>query len=151
MRLLAALDRPPVAEVVKPTAYCVRAPAPADGLALTTVRFATGLARAGEAKARSATKRRHGEAHRVTLSARRVPSPRLSGGLVGHAPDTCTRPEPPVALPPARTVQVPGRGECFVRDSGGDGPPVLLLHGWTVTADVSRYAVYGPLADAGSA
>ena len=55
MRLLAALDRPPVAEVVKPTAYCVRAPAAADGFALTTVRFATGLARAGEAKARSAT------------------------------------------------------------------------------------------------
>ena len=58
-------------------------------------------------------------------------------------------PEPPVAMPPARTVQVPGRGECFVRDSGGDGPPVLLLHGWTVTADLNWYAQYGPLADAG--
>ena len=52
-------------------------------------------------------------------------------------------------MPPARTVQVPGRGECFVRDSGGDGPPVLLLHGWTVTADLNWYAQYGPLADAG--
>ena len=52
-------------------------------------------------------------------------------------------------MPPARTVQVPGRGECFVRDSGGDGPPVLLLHGWTVTADLNWYAQYEPLAQAG--
>ena len=26
------------------------------------------------------------------------------------------------------TVRVPGRGEYFVRDSGGDGPAVLLVH-----------------------
>jgi pimeloyl-ACP methyl ester carboxylesterase len=58
-------------------------------------------------------------------------------------------PEPPVALPGARTVHVPGRGEVFVRDSGGDGPPLLLLHGWTVTADLNWYAQYGPLAEAG--
>ena len=36
-----------------------------------------------------------------------------------------------------------------MRDSGGDGPPVLLLHGWTVTADLNWYAQYGPLAEAG--
>ena len=35
-------------------------------------------------------------------------------------------PEPPVPLPPGRTVLVPGRGEMFLRDTGGDGPPVLL-------------------------
>jgi pimeloyl-ACP methyl ester carboxylesterase len=58
-------------------------------------------------------------------------------------------PEPPVVMPPARTVLLPGRGECFVRDSGGDGPPVLLLHGWTVTADLNWYAQYEPLARAG--
>ena len=32
-------------------------------------------------------------------------------------------PEPPVPLPPGCVVHVPGRGELFVRDSGGDGPP----------------------------
>ena len=36
MRLFAPADNPPVAEVVKPTTYCVRAPAPADGEAFTT-------------------------------------------------------------------------------------------------------------------
>ncbi|HEX6021419.1 MAG TPA: alpha/beta hydrolase [Solirubrobacter sp.] len=58
-------------------------------------------------------------------------------------------PEPPIVMPPARTVLVPGRGECFLRDSGGDGPPVLLLHGWTVTADLNWYAQYDPLIRAG--
>jgi 3-oxoadipate enol-lactonase len=58
-------------------------------------------------------------------------------------------PEPPVEMPPARTVHVPGRGEVFVRDTGGDGPPVLLVHGWTVTADLNWWAQYGPLARAG--
>jgi 3-oxoadipate enol-lactonase len=58
-------------------------------------------------------------------------------------------PEPPVALPPARTVHLPGRGELFVRDTGGDGPPVLLLHGWTATADLNWYAQYDALAQRG--
>src|SRR3954447_5985662 len=58
-------------------------------------------------------------------------------------------PVPPVPLPPACTVVLPGRGEVFVRDSGGDGPPVLLLHGWTASADLNWYAQYGPLAGAG--
>lgn len=58
-------------------------------------------------------------------------------------------PDPPVPFPPTRTVHVPGRGEFFLRDSGGDGPPVLLLHGWTVSADLNWYAQYGPLAEAG--
>ena len=43
---------------------------------------------------------------------------------------------------PARTVVVPGRGEFFLRDSGGDGPAVMLLHGWTVTADLNWHAAY---------
>jgi 3-oxoadipate enol-lactonase len=54
-------------------------------------------------------------------------------------------PEPPVEMPPARTVDVPGRGEVFLRDTGGDGPPALLLHGWTASADLNWYAQYGPL------
>jgi pimeloyl-ACP methyl ester carboxylesterase len=46
-------------------------------------------------------------------------------------------------------VIVPGRGEFFLRDTGGDGPVVLLLHGWAVTADLNWHAAYEPLAQAG--
>lgn len=63
--------------------------------------------------------------------------------------DLSSTPEPPYRLPDAKVVHVPGRGEFFVRDSGGDGEPVLLLHGWTVTADLNWYAVYRPLVAAG--
>ncbi len=52
-------------------------------------------------------------------------------------------------MPPARTVLVPGRGEFFLRDSGGDGPPVMLLHGWMASADLNWCAAYGGLIDAG--
>ncbi len=58
-------------------------------------------------------------------------------------------PEPPVELPPARTVHVPGRGEFFLRDTGGDGPVLILLHGWMVTADLNWCGAYGDLAAAG--
>jgi 3-oxoadipate enol-lactonase len=58
-------------------------------------------------------------------------------------------PEPPVELPRGCLVRVRGVGELFVRDSGGDGPPVLLLHGWMFSADLNWYRAYGPLADAG--
>jgi pimeloyl-ACP methyl ester carboxylesterase len=54
-------------------------------------------------------------------------------------------PEPPVKMPPARTVAVPGRGEVFCRDTGGDGVPLLLLHGWTASADLNWFAQYAPL------
>jgi 3-oxoadipate enol-lactonase len=37
----------------------------------------------------------------------------------------------------------------FLRDSGGDGPPVLLLHGWMFSADLNWYRTYAPLAEAG--
>jgi pimeloyl-ACP methyl ester carboxylesterase len=57
--------------------------------------------------------------------------------------------EPPVALPPGCVVHVPGRGELFVRDSGGEGPPLLLLHGWTLSADLNWFRAYGPLVEAG--
>jgi pimeloyl-ACP methyl ester carboxylesterase len=59
------------------------------------------------------------------------------------------QPIPPREMPPARTVLVPDRGEFFLRDTGGDGPAVLLLHGWMVSADLNWYSAYGPLADAG--
>jgi pimeloyl-ACP methyl ester carboxylesterase len=58
----------------------------------------------------------------------------------------------PPPLPAGFTVALPGRGEVFVRDtgdSGGDGataPPVLLLHGWTVSADLNFFSLYEELA-----
>lgn len=60
-------------------------------------------------------------------------------------------PAPPIPppLPPARIVNVPGRGEMLVREQ--DGPPgapvVLLLHGWTASADLNWWAVYDSLRD----
>jgi pimeloyl-ACP methyl ester carboxylesterase len=58
-------------------------------------------------------------------------------------------PEPPIEPPPGRIVHVPGRGEFFFRDSGGDGQAVLLLHGWMVSADLNWITAYDPLAAAG--
>lgn len=52
-------------------------------------------------------------------------------------------------MPPARTVRVPGRGEFFLRDTGGDGPPVMLLHGWMASADLNWCTAYGALIEAG--
>ena len=50
-------------------------------------------------------------------------------------------------LPPGGPLDLPGRGTTFVRDTGGDGPAVLLLHGWGVTADLNWFTAYAPLAD----
>ncbi len=58
-------------------------------------------------------------------------------------------PEPPFEMPPALTVRVPGAGEFFLRDSGGSGTPVMLLHGWMATADLNWCGAYGALVDAG--
>jgi 3-oxoadipate enol-lactonase len=60
------------------------------------------------------------------------------------------RPPVPPPLLPGRVVNLPGRGEVFVRDSGGPpaDPAVLLLHGWTVSADLNFFPVYGRLAEA---
>jgi pimeloyl-ACP methyl ester carboxylesterase len=54
-----------------------------------------------------------------------------------------------VPLPPARTVVVPDRGEFFLRDSGGDATPVLLVHGWMFPSDLNWAQTYGPLQRAG--
>ena len=56
----------------------------------------------------------------------------------------------PPPLPPGSVVALPGRGEVFVRDTGprSDGAPTLLmLHGWTVSADINFFAAYATLAD----
>jgi 3-oxoadipate enol-lactonase len=58
-------------------------------------------------------------------------------------------PIPPFEMPPARTLRVPGHGELFLRDTGGDGPVVMLLHGWMASADLNWCAAYGDLIDAG--
>lgn len=58
-------------------------------------------------------------------------------------------PDPPIELPPARTVTVRGRGEFFLRDTGGGGPTVMLLHGWMASADLNWCGAYGDLSDAG--
>jgi pimeloyl-ACP methyl ester carboxylesterase len=57
-------------------------------------------------------------------------------------------PEPPIEMPPARTVRVPGRGEFFLRERGS-GTPVMLLHGWMVSADLNWWGAYDDLAAAG--
>jgi 3-oxoadipate enol-lactonase len=56
---------------------------------------------------------------------------------------------PPVGMPPGRIELVPGRGEFLVRDSGGAGKPVLLLHGIVVSSDLNWVDVYEPLRQAG--
>jgi pimeloyl-ACP methyl ester carboxylesterase len=52
-------------------------------------------------------------------------------------------------MPSARTVLVPGHGELFLRDTGGDGPPVMLLHGWMASADLNWCGAYAALIEAG--
>lgn len=51
-------------------------------------------------------------------------------------------------LPPGRHLPLPGRGTTFVRElSGPTGrTPVVLLHGWTMTADLNYHRVYDLLA-----
>jgi 3-oxoadipate enol-lactonase len=44
---------------------------------------------------------------------------------------------------------VPSRGELFLRDTGGDGPIVMLLHGWLASADLNWSRAYGDLERAG--
>lgn len=57
----------------------------------------------------------------------------------------------PPLLPAGHAVTVPGRGEVFLRDVPGsaDAPPILLLHGWTSTADLTWWRVYDRLAGLG--
>ena len=65
---------------------------------------------------------------------------------VAVEPVVAAAPEAPW-LPPGRVVELPGRGTTFVREL--PGPPgaatVVLLHGWTVTADLNWFACYRAL------
>ncbi len=72
--------------------------------------------------------------------------------FVGSLPALRVGPAVPPPTPPGRAVLVPDRGEVFVRDSGPvpghpDAPTVLLLHGWTASADLNFFPLYGPLAE----
>jgi pimeloyl-ACP methyl ester carboxylesterase len=53
-------------------------------------------------------------------------------------------------LPEGRTVVAPGRGELFYRryqHPDPAAPTVLLLHGWTASADLQFFPAYQPLAE----
>ena len=59
-------------------------------------------------------------------------------------------PIPPAGVPAGRVLALPGRGEVFFRHhSGGapDAPTLLLLHGWTASADLQWFSSYGALAE----
>jgi len=61
------------------------------------------------------------------------------------------QPPIPPSLPPGRVVLVPGRGEVFVREQDGPagGPAIVLLHGFTVSADLNWWTAYDALRDVG--
>jgi pimeloyl-ACP methyl ester carboxylesterase len=53
-------------------------------------------------------------------------------------------------MPPAEIVRVEGRGEFFVRrhqHANPDAPTVMLLHGWTASADLQFFTAYRELAE----
>ena len=52
-------------------------------------------------------------------------------------------------LPPGRYVWLPGRGRTFIRELAGPpgAPTLMLLHGWTATADLNWFACFHPLAE----
>ncbi len=52
-------------------------------------------------------------------------------------------------LPPGRTMVLPGRGEMFYRHHQHEdpaAPTLLLLHGWTASADLQFFTAYETLA-----
>ena len=46
-------------------------------------------------------------------------------------------------------MDLPGRGRTFIREAPGPpgAPTLLLLHGWTVTADLNWFTCYEPLSE----
>lgn len=52
-------------------------------------------------------------------------------------------------LPPGAAMQLPGRGTTFVRSIRGPvgAPTVVLLHGWTATADLNWFTCYKSLGE----
>lgn len=60
-------------------------------------------------------------------------------------------PVPPPQLPPGRIVELPERGEVFVRERLGAAaqPTILLLHGWTASADLNWFRAYDAVGSLG--
>ena len=54
---------------------------------------------------------------------------------------------PGIRLPPGRKIDLPRRGTTFVRELPGPpgAPVIVLLHGWTVSADLNWFACYEAL------
>ncbi len=53
-------------------------------------------------------------------------------------------------LPPGREVELEGRGTTFVRELAGpspSAPTIILLHGWTASADLNWFTSYYPLGE----
>jgi pimeloyl-ACP methyl ester carboxylesterase len=103
-------------------------------LAATGVAAGAAAAAAGAAVAASPALR--DEARRLRRMARPLGVPQAGAPLA-----------PP--LPPGYVLALPGRGETFVRDTGNGtagAPPVLLLHGWTVSADLNFFTLFDELA-----
>ncbi|HUP84859.1 MAG TPA: alpha/beta fold hydrolase [Acidimicrobiales bacterium] len=65
--------------------------------------------------------------------------------------ETSLPPVPPPGLPAGRVVELPGRGEVFVRERlGAPGQPtILLLHGWTASADLNWFRAYDAISPMG--
>lgn len=74
--------------------------------------------------------------------------PELAHGRVADPGPETSAPATPT-LPPARFVDLGERGPVMVRDFGRrDGAPTLvLLHGWTATADLNWFRVYQTLGE----
>lgn len=75
-----------------------------------------------------------------------------TAGRIGSDVATTPAPHRPVRHPPlphGTPIDLPGRGTTFVRTL--DGPPgaptLLLLHGWTASADLNFFTCYAPLAE----
>lgn len=52
-----------------------------------------------------------------------------------------------MALPPGRLIDIPERGQTFIREVQGPAgaPTLILLHGWTATADLNWFTCFDEL------
>jgi 3-oxoadipate enol-lactonase len=77
-------------------------------------------------------------------------------GSAAGVDDSASEPAPIITppLPPGRFVQLDDRGTVLVRDfglrhdrTGADTPVIVLLHGWTATADLNWFRCYEALGE----
>ena len=117
-----------------------------------TALAAAAAAAASAAAALAAVAAARHRALQVAVPGRPLPGQPPPGGTrAGPVPVPVPVPAAPVPpdLPPGRVINLPGRGEVFIRDFGGTpgGPAVLLLHGWTASADINFWPAYAGLAE----